>query len=444
MTPKQTAELVNRICIGDVRESDIAVRFGAQFQEDGERSEFVDFIQDIPNFLDSVTIYADDTDEIYDTGNLPAVGETFRVDIKKVSFENELRLLFSGSLSENSLTISEFRAIKIADFEKQNEFKTVYTDFLIWEDNTEFIAQDVGILPDPRKFAVDFVRPPEVPKDIRPWLVTEWPADIGGIPTTWSVLASRNLMASISDRVSKADDAIIYHFDGPPACSFSLADHEILTKLRRLVAGADFVFLNAPGDADARHLLLANEWARSYRKSSLVDLGENCVKSAATAYSAYIKAKSSEMLSELSALRKSVLEETKQIRDKGHEFARAMWKDLAVAAAPFVVKVLSDAAQTDNSEIAKYLSFAAAAFLTLSLIFQWFLSERWLRSQVKARGIWRLEINTALTKDEMRKIADDPISRSVLDYRAVGALVTGFYAVIIYVLIQYGRGTLSL
>ncbi len=443
MTPKQIAELIQSISVDTVRESDVAARFGAKFTNDGDRNSFIGLLKNTPDFIEAITVYENDTDNVFGIEDLPNVGEAFRVDIKKFSFENELRLFLLRSISNNKASVSDFRAIRIAEIDDGQQFSTVSSNFLVWRNNEEFLPTEVDDLPDPRRFSVDFARPPEVPTDIRPWIVMEWPRKEGSLPSEWIEISSRRLMAALADRVSEVEGLIEYHFDGPPACSFALNNSQLTDIFPRLVAGAKFVFLNESRDADVRHLLLANEWARSYRKASLTDLGDNCVKSAATAYSAYIKAKSSEMLSALSALRKSVLEETEKISEKGHDFARSMWKDLAVAAAPFVIKVLSDAASANNSEIAKYLSFAAAAFLAVSLCIQWFLNERWLSSQEKARGIWRLEANTALNQAELKSIADDPIARSVFDYRAVGVFVTIFYIAIIVVLVQYGRGILT-
>ena len=41
-------------------------------------------------------------------------------------------------------------------------------------------------------------------------------------------------------------------------------------------------------DADTRHLLLANEWARSYRREKPDDIGDGALESAKGAYSAYV------------------------------------------------------------------------------------------------------------------------------------------------------------
>jgi len=112
-----------------------------------------------------------------------------------------------------------------------------------------------------------------------------------------------------------------------------------------LLKGADWTFTTGARDADTRHLLLAAEWARSHSGGQL---GEGCSESAEAAYGAYVKAGSKDSLKALAELRKTVVDEAQKASQKAQDMAGAMWKDLAVATTPFVIKVLPDSEKTAN------------------------------------------------------------------------------------------------
>jgi hypothetical protein len=444
MSPNELKNLILEDVQGEVRETETTLGANIVCEDEDRRAEWLGLYKNCPNFLTGITLSEVDTDEIFNANNLPEIGVLIRVLIRKPQYEDQLNLFFAESLPLLADMLADFRLVRIAGIREDEIFATYLTDFEDWSEEEVAVDEIRGDFADPRSFVNDFSSTPVLPTDARAWVVKDPPTAEGGAYTAWKAVAVRKQFAMLSDRLSDKDGETVHHFDGPPACRITVPDEQLSELFDRLNSGVEWIYTNEPRDADARHLLLATEWARSYRKSNLDDLGNGALDSAKAGYQAYIKTKSAEALESLNSLRKNVLDETHKISDRGHDFAKSMWKDLAVASAPFVLKVFSDAASSTDLGVGRYLSFAAAIFLATSLFTQWFLNERWLRTQEKARGIWKLELNTALTSGELKDIADDPIARSVFDYRLVGTLVTLFYAVLIVVLVQYGRGVIDI
>lgn len=448
MTPKQLAELITRTALQGVREGIDLATFRGRFESDEDRDAWAELLRQVPDFLQSIDVKEVDTDADYVADDLPPVGDEFRVVLRKEKFEGVVSILLSRSfrtIIESRDRIEEFETVAIADLDPESAFATYSQRFVPW-DNVKLEAfEGRAPLPDPRALVTDFLDPTFVPADLRHWLAVDLPPKIANeFVDDWRGLAAQRVMAAIVDRVSSLEGSPQFHLQGPPTVSFCLSEQVARRLYDTLNSAGQWVYAGEPRDIDARHMLLANEIARAFRHGGFDNLDAQCLESAKSAYVAYIKSKSAEALKALSALRQSVLSETKEITERALGFARAMWKDLAIASAPFVVKVIVDASTTENSQIAKGLCFAAAGFLIFSVGAQWFLNERWLCHQKKARGVWQLDINTALTADEMKKIADDPIARSVFDYRAIGVVVTAIYLAIAWVLWQYGQGALSL
>jgi hypothetical protein len=226
----------------------------------------------------------------------------------------------------------------------------------------------------------------------------------------------------------------MYHFGGPPSRTLNITDAQLVQVYDRLVEGATWTFVNGVRDADTRHLLLAAEWARSYRPETIGALGEGSLESARAAYSAYVKAGSKETLKALADLRKTVSEESQKASQRAQDLSSALWKDLAVATAPFVLKILPDASKTSSLWIAGALAVGAASFLIFSFSIQVFLNHRYLHAQKRARELWRGRLNLVLTQSEVEEFSERPIQESVRDYRIVRLWVGGVYTILVAIL----------
>ncbi len=167
------------------------------------------------------------------------------------------------------------------------------------------------------------------------------------------------------------------------------------------------------------------------------------LESARAAYAAYVKSGSRETLKALADLRKAVVEETQRVSQRAQDLAGALWKDLTVAAAPFVLKILADAAKTSSQSVAGGLALAAAVFLVFSFCIQVHINRRYLRGQKAARAVWRNALNSVLSPAEVEEFSDRPIDSAVRDYRRVHLLVGGFYVFLVIALLTFAAQSLA-
>jgi hypothetical protein len=258
----------------------------------------------------------------------------------------------------------------------------------------------------------------------------------------WRGAAATQLVAALADQLS-IDSGLVFHFSGPPAVSVKEADIDPVALFDRLNAGAIWVFAEGKRDADTRHLLLASEWARSHGRGAAADFGKGALISAQNAYSAYVKAGSRETLRAIADLRRGVVEESQKISQRAQDLAGALWKDLAVAAAPFVLKILADSARIPNHTVAGGLALAAALFLVYSFAMQVFINRRYFKRQDEARKIWRSALSTVLSPQEIEDYSETPIARSIKDYRTVRFWVGLFYGGLVVVLLAFAYANLS-
>jgi hypothetical protein len=316
-------------------------------------------------------------------------------------------------------------------------FTTYRSRFELWTEDAPLAFAASEPLPDPRRFTGDFTGRGEVPADIRPWLMRGAPTATGPAYLAWSGLAARRLLAALSDRVALDDEGrVAYHFSGPPACAVAVTDAEALGLLPRLQAGAVWVYPEGR-DPDTRHLLLAAEWARTHRRGNPAELGDNSLESAKAAYGAYVKAGSRETLKAIADLRKAVVEETQKVAQRAQDLAGALWKDVAVTAAPFVLKILPDAGKAPSRALTVWIALAAAIYVTFSFGIQVFINKRSFRRQKEARGVWKSALNVVLTASEVEEYSEVPIRNSLQDYRGVRFVVGLVYAGLIAILLWF-------
>lgn len=437
MTPTQLAELITETDTDSIDERQQVVVITARLTDEDNRNKWLEIVAKNPAFLTDAKIGYAESDEEYNGKEAPGDEDVFNIVLTKIQNEQGLLLLFEASLEKHASILPNVERVRIADFLPTKTFVTYRAIFELWDIETSIDFEPHGLLPNPREYVVELSVENEVPSDIRPWLLLTQPDTVSIAFNHWSKLARKPLIACISERVSSIDDSVVYHFTGPPSCSFSITDEQLERIEQWLLKGAGWVYTNESRDADVRHLLLANEWARSFRRTNIEELGQQSLDAAQAAYKAYIKSQSRDTLKALSDLRKIVLEETQNVSNRANEFAKSMWKDLAVAATPFVVKILSDAAKAENEAISIWLAYGAAAFLTMSITIQIYLNERWISQQAFARGIWKLEINTALTESELKEVSEQPVAKAIRDFRRVKWVVTIFYLFLILLLINY-------
>jgi hypothetical protein len=428
---------------GPSEETDVALITIACLDDPAVRDQWGALLKAVPDYLTGIDATARGTDDPFDAAVVPTPGTEYRITIHKVEVAGELRMLLHPWSANWWQSLDDVEHVRVAEMPADATFTTCRCCFQTWTGDAPAPFAPIEMLADPRKFSQDFTGAETVVPDLRAWIEVSPPCETGATYEVWKALAGRRLLAALADRVSGIATALEYYFGGPPSCSVVLDDAEIDGLFERLKNGASWVFVEGQRDTDTRHLLLANEWARSYRKDKPGEIGDGAVESAKGAYSAYVKAGSKETLKAIADLRKAVVDETQKISQRAQDLAGAMWKDLAVAAAPFVLKILADSARIPNHIVAGWMAAVAAVFLIFSFWMMVSINSRYFQRQDEARKVWSATLNTVLTPGEIDEFSEQPIKRSIGDYSAARLRVGLFYAVLVGVLALFARASLT-
>lgn len=440
MSPKELAELMARTATADgIDERQNIVILRGSLPTEREWRSWLSLEANPPAFVRSVNIAEADTDSPLSNSDCPAPDEQFQFVIEKTITNGELRLFFSNSLPKCSDGFSRSENVLIADMGSEETFSTFRNRVQLWSEDPVAEYGSSEPLPDPRKFCRDFTSKGAVVADIRAWLLRSAPSQEGQAYIHWRAAAAKNLLAAISNQVSLNEDGRLnYHFSGPPACIVNASDQETEILWDRLLSSATWVYADGVRDAESRHVLLSHEWARSFRKNGLREFGDNSLESARSAYDAFVKVGSKETLKAIADLRKAVVEEAQKVSQRAQDLSGALWKDILIAAAPFVLKIVPDSAKVDSAWVTTALAFGAATFLGYSFSIQVYINKRYFRQQREARKVWRIALDAALSASELEEYGEKPIRKSIDDYRRVRRLVGLVYAVLIGLLFYYG------
>ncbi len=444
-TPTDIADLIRRSVAPEaVDERPDLLMFRAPLADDALRAAWLLLRAKPPDFVRMVGIVDAESDAPLDEDAHPAPNDRFQISVTKMSVQGELRLFLGRSLSSAIDALAGVDCVRVADMGSRETFTTFRDRFQLWSLDAALPYGASESLPDPRAFTKDFTGAAAVPPDLRPWLLRSPPEAVGDVFRIWRAAASRRLLACVADQVSAGGTgAVTYHFTGPPARTFSIDDQTVTNLFDRLTASATWTFTEAR-DNDTRHLLLANEWARTYRAGAQGELGDGSLESARGAYAAYVKSGSRETLKALADLRKAVVEESQKASQRAQDLAGAIWKDLAVTAAPFVLKVLPDSAKISNQVTAGGMAVVAAVFLVYSFSIQVYINHRYFRHQRDARVIWRQALNAVLSQAEIEQFSEQPIIQSIQDYRRVRLSVGIVYGVLVAILAGFAIFNFSL
>lgn len=396
-----------------------------------------------PGYIESISIVHSETDLKLEDDAAPDSGDVFRITVTKHVVENELRLFFAASLTSQLDSLVSYNRVAIADLREGEAFASEKARFQLWTIEPAEPFAESEPFTDPRIFTRDFSGRDVVPSDIRPWLLRTPPCTEGQSYRIWRRAASRALLAALCDQLYAEADELIYHFNGPPARDLRAAEEDIEALFPLLTEGASWVF-KAVRDTEVRHLLLANEWARTHTiPDSLDGVGDGALASAKSAYNAYVKSSGRETLQALASLRHSVLEESQKISERSQALTGHLWKDLALAASPFALKIFTDSLNSENDIFAGGLSLFAALFLVFSFGMQNFINYRFFKGQEMAREIWKNSLSTVLSQKELYSFAEEPVKKSVCHYVQAAAIVGALYALLFLALMVFGLHSLG-
>ena len=432
-TPTALADLICNVVDGAVDERSGLVVFRARLDDGKSRAAWLGLKAKAPAFLRTVDIKWDGADLALAEDATPTAMDRFQITVRKAVTPGEMRLLFPAALAGVLDVLADATCIQIAQMGANETFTTSRSRVQLWTLDAAPPYAPTEALSDPRGLSVDLTGGAAVPADLRPWLLRGAPVQEGAAFQTWRGVASRRLLAAIADRVSQSAGRLVYHFDGPPSRSFSLTDAEVAALFQPLNDCAGWVFAEGH-DVEVRHLLLSTEWARSYRADAPAQLGAGAIDSARAAYRAYVNATSRETIKALADLRQAVIDETQKVSGRAQDLTSGMGKDLAVAAAPFVLDILPEAAKAASHWVAGGLAVAAALFLVYSYLVQVYIDHRYFKHQGDARAVWRVALNLVLSPDQIQQFSEAPITESLRDYRRVRFSVGVFYAALVVVL----------
>ncbi|MGV6871325.1 hypothetical protein ACUSIJ_01345 [Pseudochelatococcus sp. B33] len=436
MTPTRVAELITRTAArSDIDERPGLAILQAALSDADIRNQWLALRRTPPAFIVSVTITEAGSDTPLEEDE-PVSDIRFRIVVETVAVDGELRLFLGRSLANAVAELPHVGCVQIADMGEDQTFASFRSRFQLWSGEPAEPYAPSEPLPDPRSLSTDFTRQHLVPDDLRPWLQRDAPRGRGPAYEAWTRLSGPRLLAALANRVSELPQGVGYHFSGPPSRVISPSVEEILTVFGHLNEGAKWVFTEGR-DTDTRHLLFAHELARSHRSSVFDHFGGGSLESAKNAYAAYVKASSRETLKALAELRKAVIDEAQKTSQKAQDLATGLWKDAAVAAVPFVLKLLPDTARAQNRYIAGAMAVAAALLVAFSYGTQIFINRKFFRNQDAARRVWRQALNVVLTPSEIEEFSEQPIRNSIADYHTVRFWAGLVYGALILILVLF-------
>lgn len=290
----------------------------------------------------------------------------------------------------------------------------------------------------PRKLVSDHVGVREVPEDLSPWILTTPPAIRSPAFQAWTKVAARRLLSGLVSSAFSEGNDVWFQVSGPPIFKIRADDGNVEPQHQLLTEAVTWVYLSG-FDTEARHRLFSGELARADRPGQ--GFGDSLARgfdSAKIAYEAHIQSASRETLKALADLRKTVIEETQKVTQRTQDMTSGLARDLAVSAAPFVLKVLGDAGKVSTAQIAAGFYFAAAVFIALSFGLQWRINSAFLASQKISRQRWMQTLFTYISNKERDEIAEQPIEEALTNYRETRGILTGVYAALVAILLVAG------
>ncbi|MCP3380007.1 hypothetical protein NLM31_06045 [Bradyrhizobium sp. CCGUVB4N] len=228
----------------------------------------------------------------------------------------------------------------------------------------------------------------------------------------------------------------------PPIYRIKADDPALPDARAQLTEAAHWVFLSGT-DIEARHLLFSGELARASRpQQDLATTLDQALEAAKAAYEAHVQSSSRETLKALADLRKTVIDETQKVAQRAQDLAATLWRDLAVSAAPFILKIFGDAAKTSDTLVSSLFYFAAAVFIGVSFVLQWRINGAFFQSQASSRRSWMQSLYSYISVREREEIAETPIEEAMKNYRETRGVLFGVYILLIGVLVAAGVHTL--
>ncbi len=408
------------------------------------QADWIAFVDDVPAPFTSLQVY-----NAAFGGDL-VIGETFDsereiiITLGKPAIDGYAFFMFQSAVAPYLAQRSVLARLAIADLSPAHAFRARGLDVVPWNLVQPAAPPDVSLTPiDPTRYVRDFVPDREVVTDLGPWILLTPPAESSLAFRAWEAIAARRLLGGLVSRAWLEDGQVWLQAAGPPIYRVEADNAALPGALPRLTEVTNWVFLSGM-DIEARHLLFSGELARASRpQQDLVTTLDRALEAAKAAYEAHVQSSSRETLKTLADLRKTVIDETQKVAQRAQDLAATLWRDLAVSAAPFVLKILGDAGKPPSPLISSVFYFTAAVFVGLSFALQWRINGSFFKSQQSSRQSWMQTLYSYISAREREEIAEAPIEQAMKNYRETRFILTVVYAFLVAALIAAGVHTLD-
>ena len=406
-----------------------------------EQAQWIAFHEAVPAPFRSVQVYDAEIGGDIDASEAFDPARTVQLTIVKPAVDGAVAFLFATAAAEYLKTQAAAGRVLSAEMESRAIFQARGLDVAVWDLGTAITPPPQTVPISPRKLVKDYVPDREVVDDLSPWLITTRPAVESPEFISWRIQAARRLLGALVNSASTEQGVVWLQASGPPILRIRADDPALTDAWEQLTACAEWVFLTG-SDIEVRHLIFAVELARANRPDlALPATSAQALEAARSTYEAHVQSASRETLKALADLRKTVIDETQKVTQRAQDLTSGLWRDVAVSAAPFVIKVFGDASKTTKPGIAAGFYFAAAIFIAVSFGLQVRINKTLLDNQRKARAKWFQTLYGYISANERRDIAEEPIEKAVASYRETRFLVGLIYLALIIVLVWFGVTT---
>ncbi|MET4312696.1 hypothetical protein [Bradyrhizobium sp. RT4b] len=402
------------------------------------------FVDDIPPPFSSLQVYNPALGGDLVTGDIFDSTREIVITLGKPTADGCAFFIFQSDIPHYLVQRTVLPRLAIADLNSTQAFRARGLEFASWDfAQTPPPAEPLLGSIDPTRYVRDFVPDREIVTDLNPWLLLAAPAVSSPAYQAWETVSARRLLGGLVSRAWLEDGQVWLQAAATPPIYRIRADDPALPGARsRLTESANWVFLSGT-DVEARHLLFSGELARASRpQQDLATTLEQALEAAKAAYEAHVQSSSRETLKALADLRKTVIDETQKVAQRAQDLAATLWRDLAVSAAPFILKILGDAAKTPGALISSLFYFAAAVFIGLSFALQWRINGAFFQSQASSRRSWMQSLFSYISVREREEIAETPIEQAMKNYRETRGVLLVVYGLLIGALVAAGVHTL--
>ncbi|PIT00319.1 hypothetical protein TSA1_05725 [Bradyrhizobium nitroreducens] len=440
---ERVRELVAGGALADERVDALVLR--GRLSSADAQTAWLGFADDVPSPFTSVQVYNPALGGDLLTGDVFDSAREIVITLGKPAAEGCAFFIFQSSIPQYLTRRTVLAQVAASDFNPAQAFRTRGLNVAPW--NLELPAGPPEALPDainPSRYVRDFVPDREVATDLNPWILVAAPAASSAAYQAWEAVAARRLLGGLVSRVWLEDGQVwLQAAATPPIYRIKADDHALPGARPQLTEAASWVFLSGT-DIEARHLLFSGELARASRpQQDLATTLAQALEAAKAAYEAHVQSSSRETLKALADLRKTVIDETQKVAQRAQDLAATLWRDLAVSAAPFILKILGDATKTPGVLVSSLFYFAAAAFIGLSFVLQWRINASFFESQASSRRSWMQSLYSYISVREREEIAEAPIEQAMKNYRETRGVLLVVYALLIAALVAFGVHTLN-